>query len=100
MSQEQRQDRRSVRVLASGATELWAADVRPGHRLDRLGQAALELERPLHIALEDADLTLCGTSTRELREYPVEFTGLARHIKCPLCDERYDQSHAGQIESR
>jgi hypothetical protein len=81
---------RCVRVLASGATELWAANVRPGHRLDSLGQDALEMERPLHIAVEDADLTLCGTSTRDLREYPVDFAGLARHIKCPLCDARYE----------
>jgi len=88
-----------VRVLASGATELWAANVRPGHRLDSLGQAALEMERPLHIALMNAELTLCGTSTRDLREYPVDFTGLARHIKCPLCDARYEQHPSHQAES-
>jgi hypothetical protein len=82
---------RCVRALASGATELRAADVRPGHRLDRLGDAASELERPLHVAWGDEPVTLCGTSTRDLREYPVEFASLAPHIKCPLCAGRFSQ---------
>jgi len=80
---------RGIRVLASGATELWASDVRRGHRLDALGEAALEVERPLHVALDAADLTLCGDSIRELREYPVDFQTLKPHIKCPLCSERF-----------
>jgi hypothetical protein len=52
----------------------------------------LEMERPLHIALDNAELALCGTSTRDLREYPVDFASLARHLRCPLCDERFGQS--------
>jgi hypothetical protein len=82
----------TVRVLASGATELWAAGVRPGDRLARLGDAALEVERPLHVAMGGANLTLCGSSTRDLREYAVDFASLERHIKCPLCAERFDRS--------
>jgi len=83
---------RKVRVLASGATELWADGVRMGHRLDTLGRRALETERPLHVATE-AELTLCGTPTRDLREYPVDFSTLERHIKCPMCDQRYRQGN-------
>jgi hypothetical protein len=81
-----------VRVLASGASELWAAGVRPGNRLPGLGDAALEVERPLHVAVGDADLTLCGSSIEDLREYAVDFAALKPHLKCPLCAERLSQS--------
>jgi hypothetical protein len=86
---------RRMRVLASGATELWAADVRRGHRLDALGEAALEVERPFHVALDAAELTLCGDSTRELREYSVDFQALEPHIRCPLCAKTFADLAAG-----
>jgi hypothetical protein len=77
-----------IRVLASGATELWAAGVRPGHRLDRLGDDALEAERPFHVAMPGAAHTLCGTAVAHLREYPIDFAAQEARIRCPLCDER------------
>jgi hypothetical protein len=80
-----------VRVLASGVTELWADGVRPGHRLESLGDEALEAERPLHVALEDADRTLCDESARDLREYPVDFEALDQHLRCPACDRVWRQ---------
>jgi len=76
-----------LRVLASGATELWADGVRPGHRLDGLGQAALTSERPFHVALLGSDHTLCGASVDDLREYPIDFRALETRMKCPACDE-------------
>jgi hypothetical protein len=79
---------RRVRGLASGATELWADGVRPGHRLDALGEKALEAERPLHIALDDSDRTLCLELVRDLRESPVDFEALDQHLRCPACDRQ------------
>lgn len=78
---------RAHRVLASGATELWADGVRHGHKLDGLGDAALEAERPFHVALEGSDHTLCGTSVTDLREYPIDFAAQEQRIRCPVCDE-------------
>ena len=78
----------SLMVLASGATELWADGVRSGNRLSGLGEDALEAERPLHLAHKDATTTLCGTSTKDLREYPVDFAGQEQRIRCPICDQR------------
>jgi hypothetical protein len=75
-----------LRVLASGATELWADGVRQGNRLGSLGEAALEAERPLHVAVEGSDRTLCGESVEDLREYPVDFAAQEQRIRCPLCD--------------
>ena len=77
-----------IRVLASGATELWAAGVRSGHRLDRLGDEALEAERPFHVAMPGAAHTLCGTAVEHLREYPIDFAAQEARIRCPLCDEK------------
>jgi hypothetical protein len=77
-----------ARVLASGATELWAENVRSGHRMERLGDAALEAERPFHVAQEGASLTLCGTKAENLREYPIEFAAQEARIRCPVCDEK------------
>ena len=57
-----------IRVLASGATELWADGVREGHKLDRLGDEALEAERPFHVALPGAQQTLCGADVEHLRD--------------------------------
>jgi hypothetical protein len=79
---------RELRVLASGATELWAADVRSGHRLESLGDAALEAERPFHIAVPDSGRTLCGIGVDDLREYPIDFAAQEQRIRCPVCDER------------
>jgi hypothetical protein len=76
-----------LRVLASGATELWAGSVRAGNRLEGLGDAALEAERPFHVAVVDADRTLCGVIVDHLREYPIEFAAQEQRIRCPLCDE-------------
>jgi hypothetical protein len=87
-----------VRLLASGATELSAANVRPGDRLAGLGDAALKVERPLHVAQRGADLTLCGSSTRDLREYAVDFTAIEEHIKCPLCAERSASPPDGRLD--
>jgi len=81
----------SVRVLASGATELWADGVRQGHRLGSLGDAALEAERPFHVALADSDHTLCGRPVHGLREYPIDFTAQEQRIRCPVCDQRLAQ---------
>ena len=75
------------RVLASGATELWTATARQGNRLSALGDAALEAERPLHVAVEGKDHTVCGESTRYMREYPVEFAAQEQRIRCPACDQ-------------
>ena len=75
-------------VLASGATELWADEVRPGNRLSALGSAALEAERPFHVASPGSDRTLCGTPVRGLRDYPIDFAAQEQRIRCPLCDER------------
>ena len=75
-----------IRVWASGATELWAATARQGDRLDALGEAALEIERPLHAAHEGADQTLCGESVRYMREYRVEFVAQEPKNRCPACD--------------
>ena len=77
----------SLRVLASGATELWADGVRQGHRLGSLGDAALEAERPFHVAIDGHDTTLCGEPVRDLREYPIEFEAQEQRIRCPVCDE-------------
>jgi hypothetical protein len=76
------------RVLASGATQLWAPDVRPGDRRVGLGEEALEFERPLHVAGEGADQTVCGESVRHMREYAVEFAAQETRIRCPVCDQR------------
>lgn len=84
-----------MRVLASGATELWADNVRPGSRLPALGSEALEIERPFHLARPDVDRTLCGDAVIGLREYPVDFEALEPHLRCPLCDERRGASHPG-----
>jgi hypothetical protein len=78
----------TLRVLASGATELWADEVRPGDRLSALGSEALEAERPFHVATPGSDHTLCGTPVRVLREYPIDFAAQEQRIRCPLCDER------------
>jgi hypothetical protein len=76
-----------LRVLASGATELWADGVRQGDRLSGLGQDALELERPLHLAEPGAARTLCGRTVTTLREYPVRFAEQEPRLRCPRCDE-------------
>jgi hypothetical protein len=75
------------RVFASGAYELSAGNVRPGHRLDELGDAALYLERPLHLAVVDAKRTLCGMPVADLREYPVVFSEQDVSLRCPMCEE-------------
>jgi len=77
-----------LRVFASGATELWADGVRQGHRLDALGDEALEAERPFHVARDGSDQTVCGLSLEALREYPIDFAAQEQRIRCPLCDER------------
>lgn len=81
-------DQSAIRVLASGATELWADGVQSGHKLGRLGDEALEAERPFHVALPGATRTLCGTDVEHLREYPIDFAAQETRIRCPLCDER------------
>jgi hypothetical protein len=75
------------RVFASGAYELWAGSVRPRHRLDGLGDEALHLERPLHLAPEGATRTVCGMPVTELREYPVDFADQDMSLRCPMCDD-------------
>jgi len=80
-------ERPPLRVLVSGATELWADGVRQGHRLDSLGSAALERERPFHVARHGSDLTLCGASVDDLREYPIDFLALEPRLRCPACHE-------------
>jgi len=82
------QDDNRLRVLASGATELWAATARQGDRLGALGEAALEVERPLHVAHEGADQTVCGESVRDMREYQVDFAAQEQRIRCPACDRQ------------
>jgi hypothetical protein len=80
-------DDNGLRVLASGATELWTNGVRQGDRLGGLGDAALEAERPFHVAIDGDDATLCGEPVRDLREYPIDFAAQEQRIRCPLCDE-------------
>jgi hypothetical protein len=75
------------RVFASGAYELSAGSVRPRHRMDGLGKAALHLERPLHLAPAEASRTLCGMPVVNLREYPVVFSEQDVSLRCPMCDE-------------
>jgi hypothetical protein len=87
-SYSDRMNEQTLRVLASGATELWADGVRPGNRLSALGSEALEAERPFHVAFPGSDRTVCGTSVRDLREYPIDFAAQEQRIRCPLCDER------------
>jgi hypothetical protein len=87
----------ALRVLASGATELWADGVRRGHRLDGLGDAALEAERPFHVAVQGSDHTLCGTPVRDLREYPIDFASQEQRIRCPICDERLDHPGSSAV---
>jgi hypothetical protein len=89
-------DKSEIRVLASGATELWADGVRAGHKLDRLGDEALEAERPFHVALPGAGQTLCGTDTEHLREYPIDFAAQEVRIRCPLCDQRLGHPIPGE----
>jgi hypothetical protein len=81
-------DQRPLKVLASGATELWANGVRQGDRLDGLGEEALEAERPFHVAEGDDPTTLCGASARDMREYPIDFAAQEQRIRCPICDEK------------
>ena len=79
-----------LRVLASGATELWADHVRMGDRREGLCDAALEAERPLHVAVEGSRHTLCGLSVDDLHEYQVDFAAQETRIRCPLCDQRFE----------
>jgi hypothetical protein len=51
------------------------------------GEAALELERPLHLAPAEASRTLCGMPVVNLREYPVVFSEQDVSLRCPMCDE-------------
>ena len=85
----------TLRVLASGATELWAGGVRADDRLSALGSEALEAERPFHVAAPGSDHALCGTPVRDLREYPIDFAAQEQRIRCPLCDERLGHPIAG-----
>jgi hypothetical protein len=80
----------NLRVLASGATELWAGDVRQGNRLSSLGEDALEVERPLHVAIDDELTTLCGARASVLVEYPIDFAAQEPRFRCPICDEKLD----------
>jgi hypothetical protein len=73
------------RVLASGATQLWADGVRQGDRRPGLGDGALETGRPLHLASAASDLTLCGLSCADMIEYRVEFSAQEPRIQCPAC---------------
>jgi len=82
------------RVLASGATELWAGRVRRGDKLAALGDAALEVERPMHVAGQDSERTLCGQRVDDLREYPVDFPSLEPRLRCPLCDAKLGHPEA------
>jgi hypothetical protein len=75
-----------LRVFASGVMELWAGDVRPGDRQGALGDEALTLERPLHLATEGAGHTVCGEPVEFMREYPAEFEAQESKIRCPVCD--------------
>ncbi|HEX4687128.1 MAG TPA: hypothetical protein VH228_10110 [Nocardioides sp.] len=87
------EDSGQLRVLASGATELWAGEVRQGDRLGGLGDDALEAERPFHVAVDGNDTTLCGASVRYLVEYPIDFAAQEQRIRCPICDERLGHPH-------
>lgn len=77
----------TLRVLASGATELWADGMRRDP-FEGLGDAALEAERPFHVAMEGADSTLCGTRVEDLHEYPIDFAAQEQRIRCPVCDQK------------
>ena len=79
-------DSNQLRVLASGATQLWSGDVRSGDRREGLGESALELERPLHAARGNADHAVCGEPTWHMREYAVSFAELELRLRCPACD--------------
>ena len=83
------------RVLASGATELWADGVRPGDRLAGLGEAAMHIERPLHLAAPSSDRTWCGLPVTDLREYPVDFAAQADALRCPTCARAFEESAEG-----
>ena len=83
-------DETRQRVFASGATELWADGVRQGDRLGALGDAALEVERPFHVAVDGSRTTLCGAAVDNLREYPIDFAAQEQRIRCPICDEKLD----------
>ena len=61
--------------------------MRPRHRMDGLGDATLEVEKPLHLAAGAAKWTLCGMPVAELREYPVVFSDQDVSLRCPMCDE-------------
>jgi hypothetical protein len=76
----------AARVLASGATELWAEGMRRGGGREHLSDAALEAERPLHVAVDGGDSTLCGTDAGTLHEYPIDFAAQEQRIRCPICD--------------
>jgi hypothetical protein len=78
-------------VFASGATELWTGQVRAGHRIDGLGDAAMDVERPLHLARDGESHTLCGLAVDGFREYPVDFSAQEQRIRCPTCDESLGQ---------
>jgi hypothetical protein len=84
-----------LRVLASGATELWADGVRQGDRLAGLGETAVEVERPLHLAAVGAAQTLCGVPVDHLREYPVDFSAQEPGVRCPGCDQIVTRSGSG-----
>lgn len=77
-----------LRVLASGATELWAGGVRGGDRLSSLGEEALEMERPFHVAIDGAPTTLCGARAGVLVEYPIDFAAQQPRLRCPICDQK------------
>ncbi len=83
-----------LRVFSSGITELWTDGVRTGHKLGSLGKAALETERPLHVAADGADVTLCGTPLHDLHEYPVDFAAQEQRIRCPRCDTELEKRSA------
>jgi hypothetical protein len=88
----------NFRVFSSGATELYADGVRTGHKLDGLGDAALEVERPLHVAVEGSEQTLCGRPLHDLHEYPVDFTAQEHRIRCPRCDDAVESLGLGRDE--
>jgi hypothetical protein len=79
------------RVLATECWPLahtsWAGSVRPRHRLDALGNAALGLERPLHLAAPSASRALCRMPVVNLRECPMVFSEQDVNLRCPMCDE-------------
>jgi hypothetical protein len=49
--------------------------------------AAAWLERPLHIATDGANHTVCGMPAAQLREYPLMFSPQDVSPRCPMCDE-------------